>query len=63
MVLVFFLLLVNGTTTTHVGNFKTMADCQAAAQASSIHNPRNLSFGPIFICVQANNLGLNPPPN
>jgi len=44
----------------HVGNFPTMAACQAAAASAYVSNS---GLGPSyeFICVQANVAGTSPP--
>jgi hypothetical protein len=52
------------TTALHVGNFSTMAACQAAGRTSgSVFNGTgNGNQGSYFLCVQANDAGTKPPP-
>jgi hypothetical protein len=45
----------------HVGNFPTMAACQAAAKSAQFTNATVTGPSYEFICVQANVAGTSPP--
>jgi hypothetical protein len=52
----------NASYAMHVGNFKTIEACQAAANSSATFE-RGLSGAPQnFVCVQASETGTVPPP-
>lgn len=51
------------TTAIHVGNFKSMQSCEAAAKRSSfITADSSASLSRTFACVQANETNTQPPP-
>jgi len=47
----------------HVGNFKSQEACLAAAKSAQTykHDPEASTARPVFMCIQANESGLNPP--
>jgi hypothetical protein len=48
---------------THVGNFPTMAACQAAAQSATtiVYGESGPPTNRVFVCVQANGTGTTSP--
>lgn len=50
------------TTALHVGNFKSMESCEAAAKRSTFITSGAGALSRTFACVQANEINTQPPP-
>jgi hypothetical protein len=58
--LVMFIVAGTSSSILHVGNYRTMESCLAAAHAVQYGTSSNV---PQYACIQANDGGAQPPPN